>query len=164
MTELEKALTSDSFAAPPPHILQGITDTLAHATFPNVPHTLYDELWHMTFWQQLSLDWVGGVETPVPQQASIGFPSPEQTDAEPWSSLRERFLKGMIQAGAHAGDLPNLDREIRCPATPYFPARIMTVRDQLISLAGHNAYHLGRIVLLRQLLGAWPPPSGGFTW
>ena len=26
------------------------------------------------------------------------------------------------------------------------------------------AYHLGRIVLLRQLLGAWPPASGGFTW
>jgi hypothetical protein len=40
----------------------------------------------------------------------------------------------------------------------------MTVRDQLISLASHNAYHLGRIVLLRQLLHAWPPASGGFTW
>ena len=38
------------------------------------------------------------------------------------------------------------------------------VRDQLISLAAHNAYHLGRIVLLRQLLQAWPPASGGFTW
>jgi hypothetical protein len=40
----------------------------------------------------------------------------------------------------------------------------MSVRDQLISLATHNAYHLGRIVLLRQLLQAWPPASGGFTW
>jgi hypothetical protein len=40
----------------------------------------------------------------------------------------------------------------------------MTIRDQLISLASHNAYHLGRIVVLRQLLGAWPPASGGFSW
>ena len=32
----------------------------------------------------------------------------------------------------------------------------MAVRDQLISLAAHNAYHLGRIVVLRQLHQAWP--------
>ena len=37
----------------------------------------------------------------------------------------------------------------------------MTVREQLESLAAHNAYHFGRIVLLRQLRQAWPPPSGG---
>jgi hypothetical protein len=40
----------------------------------------------------------------------------------------------------------------------------MSVRDQLISLAAHNAYHLGRIVVLRQLQQAWPPVSGGFSW
>jgi hypothetical protein len=31
--------------------------------------------------------------------------------------------------------------------------RMMTVREQLESLGAHNAYHFGRIVLLRQLLG-----------
>jgi len=40
----------------------------------------------------------------------------------------------------------------------------MTVREQLENLAGHNAYHFGRIVLLRQLGNSWPPPSGSFTW
>jgi hypothetical protein len=40
----------------------------------------------------------------------------------------------------------------------------MTVREQLENLAAHNAYHLGRVVLLRQLHNAWPPPTGGFTW
>jgi hypothetical protein len=40
----------------------------------------------------------------------------------------------------------------------------MSVREQLENLAAHNAYHLGRIVLLRQLHGAWPPVCGGFTW
>ena len=28
----------------------------------------------------------------------------------------------------------------------------------------HFSYHLGQIVLLRQELGAWPPPRGGDTW
>jgi len=164
MTELAKALTADSFAAHPAHILEGIPDSLARTRIPNVPHTLYEELWHITFWQQISLDWIAGLETPVPQQASTGFPTPEQTAAEPWPQLHARFLAGIAQAGTHADDLPNLDREIRCPSTPYFPTRVMSIRDQLISLAGHNGYHLGRIVLLRQLLNAWPPPSGGFTW
>jgi hypothetical protein len=40
----------------------------------------------------------------------------------------------------------------------------MPVQEELISLAAHNAYHFGRIVLLRQLLETWPPPSGGFRW
>ena len=67
-------------------------------------------------------------------------------------------------AAAAAEDITSLDRSIRCPSRPGYPTRIMSVNDQLISLAAHNAYHLGRIVLLRQLLQAWPPASGGFTW
>jgi hypothetical protein len=40
----------------------------------------------------------------------------------------------------------------------------MTVRELLESLGAHNAYRFGRIVLLRQLQGLWPPPSGSFSW
>ncbi len=40
----------------------------------------------------------------------------------------------------------------------------MSELEQLENLAAHNAYHFGRIVLLRRLLGIWPPASGGFTW
>jgi hypothetical protein len=28
--------------------------------------------------------------------------------------------------------------------------------DNLVSLAVHNAYHLGKIVALRQMMGIWP--------
>jgi hypothetical protein len=40
---------------------------------------------------------------------------------------------------------------------PGSPVRIVSVREQLESLGAHNAYHFGRIVLLRQLFRAWPP-------
>jgi hypothetical protein len=30
----------------------------------------------------------------------------------------------------------------------------MAIREQLISLATHNAYHFGRLVLMRQLVGS----------
>jgi uncharacterized damage-inducible protein DinB len=38
-------------------------------------------------------------------------------------------------------------------------------RSEAIALvAAHNSYHIGQIVLLRRMLGAWPPPTGGDTW
>jgi hypothetical protein len=33
----------------------------------------------------------------------------------------------------------------------------VTMADELNCLAVHNAYHLGKIVALRQRIGAWPP-------
>ena len=61
------------------------------------------------------------------------------------------------------GDAQKLESMVLCPS-PSNPTRSMTVREQLESFAAHNAYHLGRVVLLRQLLGSWPPPSGGLMW
>jgi uncharacterized damage-inducible protein DinB len=163
MNELERVLAGDSAAAPPAFILEGVTDGLAHRRIPNAPHTIFQELWHIAFWQQVTLDWVRGVETPFPAQASAGFPSDDDL-SEVWDQLRARFFHGNGEAAAVARDSARLDAEIRCPSRPGLPTRTMTVREQLESLAAHNHYHFGRIVLLRQLLGSWPPPSGGYSW
>jgi uncharacterized damage-inducible protein DinB len=163
MNELAQALTAESAYAAPAHILQALPEDLAHRSLSGVPHTIYQELWHLVFWQQITLDWIAGVETPFPAKPSDPFPTKQQT-IEPWPELCQRFLKGADQAAAVAANPADLGRTIRCPSRPGQPVRLMTVQDQLISLAAHNAYHLGRIVLLRQFLGAWPPPSGGFSW
>ena len=162
MNELERALIGDSAAAPAAHILEGLNDGLVHGELANVPHTIYDEVWHLAFWQQVTLDWISGVETPYPAKPSHGFPAKPNT--EPWEHLRERFLRGTEKAAAAARDRSRLDAPVRCPSRPGEPVRTMTVREQLESLAAHNSYHLGRIVLLRQLNRAWPPVSGGFSW
>ena len=108
------------------------------------------------------MDWVNGIETPFPVHASAGFP--QENGREPWDQLCQRFLRDNQQAAAVARDQGKLEQSIRCPSRPGAPVRIMSVREQLESLAAHNAYHFGRIVLLRQLCRAWPPPSGGFSW
>ena len=151
MNELAQALIAESYAAPPSHILEGLTDDLVHRELPNVPHTIYSELWHLTFWQQITLDWIAGIETPYPNKPSDGFPkSSTQPQEESWEQLRQRFLHGAAQAAAAAQDNLHLEDPIRCPSRPGAPTRIMSVRDQLISLAAHNAYHFGRIVLDRK--------------
>jgi uncharacterized damage-inducible protein DinB len=161
MNELQQALIGDSAAAPPAHILEGLPGDLAHRAIEGAPHTIYQELWHIAFWQQVTLDWVKGIETPFPDRPSAGFPA---DGSEPWDQLRRRFFQGNQQAADVAGDEKRLEQSVRCPSRPGNPVRIMSVREQLESLAAHNAYHFGRIVLLRQLCGAWPPPSGGFSW
>jgi uncharacterized damage-inducible protein DinB len=163
MNELARALIGSSAFAPAKNILQEIPAPVAHKK-PSVaaPRAIYEEVWHMAFWQEISLDWVQGKATPYPVHASEGFPT---NFDEPWDDLRERFLVGTQNAAAIANDTERLELTVTCPTNPERNrAADMTVREQLESLAAHNAYHLGRIVLLRQLQSNWPPPDGGDTW
>lgn len=164
MNELELALIGDSAAAPPAHILEGLDPDLVHRNLPGVPHTIYQELWHIVFWQQVTLEWIDSKETPFPAEPAVGFGSQVPVERESWQQLCRRFLDGSSKAAAITHDAAKLEQIVRCPARPGKPARLMSVREQLESLAAHNAYHFGRIVLLRQLHGSWPPPSGGFNW
>lgn len=163
MNELSRALISNSAFAPPSNILQAIPAASAlekPSAAGSAPHSIYDEIWHMAFWQDITLDWVQNKLTPYPVHAAAGFPADHD---EPWDALRDRFLAGTQNAAAIANDTERLDVSVLCPRHNE-PLRTMTVREQLESLAAHNGYHLGRIVLLRQLLGIWPPPDGGDTW
>jgi len=164
MNELAKALIANSAFAPAKNILQAIPETEAHQKLStaagSAPHSIYEEVWHLAFWQEITLDWVQSKATPYPEHAAEGFP----TDlGEPWDNLCDRFLAGTQNAAAIANDTERLEIPVLCPR-PNDPQRTMTVREQLESLAAHNGYHLGRIVLLRQLQGNWPPPDGGDTW
>jgi uncharacterized damage-inducible protein DinB len=164
MSELEQVLAGDSAHTPPARILEGLSSDAAHKAIGGAPHTIYQELWHIAFWQQMTLDWVRGIETPYPLKPSEAFPDDEAAASEPWERLCARFFATSRQAVAEALNTSRLDTQVRCPSVPGQPTRTMTVREQLESLGAHNAYHFGRIVLLRQLMGMWPPPSGGFTW
>lgn len=76
-------------------------------------------------------------------------------DERDWRAVVNRFLDGLSAA-----------REAAQPdMTESLAARAEESRVEVLqSLIGHNSYHLGQIVVLRQLLCAWPPPSGGDTW
>ncbi len=50
------------------------------------------------------------------------------------------------------------------PAIEFPPLAHYTIGDALVHVATHNSHHLGQVVLLRQLHGAWPPPAGSWTW
>jgi uncharacterized damage-inducible protein DinB len=164
MNELESALVGESAHVAPERILEGLDDEVVHREIAGAPHTIYQELWHICFWLRMTLDWVNGVETQYPLRPADAFPGRVETEREGWEALCARFFEGIREAGEIVLDSARLNVPVRCPSRPGAPVRTMTVREQLESLAAHDSYHFGRIVLLRQMCGVWPPKSGGFTW
>jgi len=164
MNELQRVLVGDAAAAEPGQIVAGVTEELAHRKPEGAPRSLYEELWHVTFWLELSLNWIGGTATPYPASAADGFPTVQDMERESWNALTVRFQRGLERAAEAAEEGWRLEKRVACPSVPGVAERTMTVREQLENLGAHNAYHLGRMVLMRQLLGAWPPAGGGFTW
>jgi uncharacterized damage-inducible protein DinB len=156
MNELERVLAEDSAAAPAASILGGISEEQVHRKIAGAPRTIYSELWHICFWQQMTLDWIEGLETPYPLNADLPFPSEADIERESWEALCRRFFAGLELAAAATRDAAKLETVVRCPSFGDAPTRTMTVREQLESLAAHSAYHYGRIVLMRQILGIWP--------
>ena len=122
------------------HLLSGLT--LEQVTLcPNgASHSIYEELWHVVAYQESII----GSGDPDGDR----FPSAAPEHEHQWHDLVRRFLDG-ARAAAALGQAPErLALEVE-------PG--LTLADELNSVAVHNAYHLGKIVALRQRIGAWPP-------
>ncbi|HEY1807054.1 MAG TPA: DinB family protein, partial [Acidobacteriaceae bacterium] len=79
MNELALCFIGDSAHTPPSHILEAVPDAMAHAHVPGATHTIYEELWHATYWQQVMLERVKSLGTPSPEHNAASFPTVEQT-------------------------------------------------------------------------------------
>jgi len=80
-----------------------------------------------------------------------------KTDAPPSNVAWEKSVK------AFRKDLKGMQELVANPKTDLF-ARIphgtgQTILREALLVADHNAYHLGQIVMLRRLLGAWKEPA-----
>ena len=130
MSELVKSLIGDSYAAPASHILEALSEDQVHTQIPAILHTIYDELWHMAFWQRVTLDWVSSIETPFPDTPSNGFPTPAEIEVESWAQLHHRFFQTLEASAAAAAQGPAaLDQPVNCPSPPR-PAHPSHVRSR----------------------------------
>jgi uncharacterized damage-inducible protein DinB len=140
---------------PPPQVLEGLPPEVASRRVPGVTHSIVEILAHIVFWQAWFLKRCTGVAIPPASKAADGWPAANAAD---WEPLREQFLAGLQTAL----ELP-ADGRLQ-PPIEFPPLANYTIADAMTHLAQHNAHHLGQIVILRQALGAWPPPGGSFTW
>ena len=136
--------------APAAHILSGLELEHVGVRPGDGVHSIYEELFHAAHWQQVMVGLAKGAATDHPE--AEWPPAPAPADAHAWSELVASFLAGSEEAAA-LGERTERHGEVTTDGR--------TVRERLELLAVHNAYHLGKIVLLRQLLGVWSPPPNG---
>lgn len=155
--------------APVPHLLEGLEPHHRQARPNGVAHSLYDHLWHLVFWQEWELAALRGEPTPPVPHAADSWP---RADGErpTWDELGDRFAAGAealaaLAEAAEAAPAKTAPAEAASPgAADAGPERRVAVRAGVGQIVAHTAYHAGQMVLLRQMLGAWPPPAGGDTW
>jgi uncharacterized damage-inducible protein DinB len=120
--------------------------------------TIWDELAHVVFWQELTLEIVRGGQPQTPEHAAGGWPPiPGGRGAtKAWEALKARFAAGVAEL-EEAGRTRDLEARVGADTKS-------TLGELLLIIANHNSYHFGQIVALRRLVDAWTPPSGGATW
>jgi hypothetical protein len=139
----------DGEFAPRAEILAGLTLGEATRRLSPESHTIYEELWHANEWQKIVVrrdralyeGWKRGEVYPPPD-------APASEDE--WRALVAEFLSGLDGALEWASSPEKLATKT---SSDY------TMEDVLHSLAVHSSYHLGKIVAIRQAIGAWPPPK-----
>ncbi|HEV2447174.1 MAG TPA: DinB family protein [Candidatus Sulfopaludibacter sp.] len=135
-------------------VFSGLDAEAAGARPGNLPHSLFEILGHVVFWQDWVVEWLKGGKLPVPKHASGSWPraaAPE--NAAEWRNCVRRFQAGLKELERHA-------RQADLAGTIGKHSRARMLHD----IAAHNSYHIGQAVVLRQMLGKWPPPFGGLTW
>ena len=130
--------------------ISGLPPELRGARPAGLPHSPWRLLEHMRIAQwdilRFSVD---------PRHVSPSFPEGywPQGDAPPDPGAWDRSVEGF------RADLAALLALVADPAsdllTPFPHGQGQTLLRQALLTADHNAYHLGQLVVLRRLLGAW---------
>ena len=132
----------------------GIDVETAGARPSGLPHSLYQILSHIVFWQNWAVEWLDGEDPRIPKHASGSWPEDAEPDsAAEWERSVRQFQKGLKE-------LEGRSEETDLQTKQGKQSRL----EMLHTIASHNSYHIGEAVVLRQMLGKWPPPSGGLTW
>lgn len=145
---------------PPARALEHLPQDAAERRVTPETHSIAEIVVHLAFWQDWFCSRCEGTGGPMVAQASEGWPTMEPGS---WERIQVRFLSGLERAATLGANEASLTRRVT-PPIEFPPLANYTVRDALVHLAQHNAHHLGQVILLRQVMGEWPPPSGSWTW
>ena len=148
------ALTGEGAHVEAEKVVAGLDWRVAGARPEKAVHSIYQILGHIIYWQEWVLKWLKGKSPAIPKHASGSWPGKVRPRNEKeWEQAVSRFREGISEL-----------RRLAQGAELFSRNGQKSKLEMFHTIASHNSYHLGQIVLLRQMLGNWPPPSGGLTW
>ena len=145
--ELKHLFESGHAFVRPDRILSDLEPSISVHTPEGAAHSIASHVAHMAWWQRQVLQ---DIRTQAEKRERIpGNEFPETVSLEDWTGVLQDFLSGLEEFKAVCDDPASLERG--------YLNRQTSVGAVLLDFTIHNAYHLGQIVLLRRLQGAWPP-------
>ena len=151
---LGRALSGKGAHAAAAHVFSGLDAKTAGAKPEKAQHSLFQILNHIIYWQDWVVKWLKGENPRVPAHAAGGWPrGPAPANAMEWKHGVRQFQAGLRELEHRSRETDLLEKIGK-------QSRL----EMLYAIAAHNSYHLGQAVVLRQILGKWPPASGGLTW
>jgi len=132
-------------------VIAGITPKLLGQKPSGLPHSLWMLLEHLRIAQWDILEFSRNAKHASPKWPEGYWPRTEApASAADWNASVKKFRQ----------DLKAMQYLVKDPKTDLF-AKIswgdgQTVLREALLLADHNAYHLGQMLDVRRLLGAWP--------
>jgi hypothetical protein len=131
--------------------IAGLPPGLRGSKVKDMPHTPWRLLEHLRIAQWDILEFCKN-----PRHVSPPFPEGywPAGDAPPDAAAWDRSVAGF------RADLKAMEDLVADPATDLFAllahGQGQTILREALLVADHNAYHLGQLVVVRRLLGAWP--------
>jgi hypothetical protein len=144
---IEWLLSGEWEFAGPHKALVGISPEDACRRVPGVPYTIAQLLAHADWWQRRRIDSAQGTAWEDFELQVDDWPAVAPED---WDQLVQSYLASCAELADLVGNGVDIQRTVYGD---------LTVGAMLVSHTLHNAYHLGQIVLIRRLLGLWPPPQ-----
>lgn len=143
---IARALSGKSAHVEPSSVFVGLDWKVVGTRPEGVAHSVFQLLNHMVFWQDWVVSWLDGKKPPSTSGSWRGSDRP--ASREEWERTVGRFRSGLEE-------LARCSRE-----ADLFSKRGKTSPLEMLQTAiSHNSYHAGQVVILRQMLGTWPPNS-----
>jgi DinB family protein len=114
------------------------------------PYTAWQQVEHMRICQWDILEYIRNPGHVSPEWPSGYWPQPAPSTKTAWDKSVRAFHADLKALEDMAGD-PATDLLGKVPHDPDGP----TILHEMLLVADHNAYHLGQLIVLRRILGAW---------
>ena len=149
-TALKQGLIAFHIHPAPEKSLKGLTPDIVTKRIDGGPHSIWDLLHHLLFWQDVTIEALEEKDVDWERSKTENWPAESEiVDNVKFEDFVKRFLKG-IERISELADTVDLGSEM--PAWPK-----ATKIWAILMIAQHNSYHIGQIITLRQILGIWPP-------
>ncbi len=132
--------------------LRGVTAKDAKKQPNKKLHSIWDHVYHMVFWHDITLKAINGEELDWETiKGTDWLPADATMNEKAWRELVASFANHLTEL-KRINETADLTRLIKgFGGAPLGKGVLIEIQ--------HNSYHIGQVVILRQILGIWPPPE-----